>query len=563
MTTLSSFVSAGSALVLLGATAAAQTSLGGLPVGLVQDLGTPAPVIAAPTPDVAAYLAEDEERRHRPLRYGALVGLGLDLADGTWTTLRDGSRVWRIQIVAPGAKSVALEFDQFELPEGARLYVYDEEVETVLGAYTRENRHEDGSFVFEPFPGERLTLELDLPAGAPEPLLRTSALIHDYRDIFGLMSGAVTVGGSDGGTESVGACLIDVNCPQGASWENQKRATLRTLSNGALCSGALLNNTANDATRYVLTADHCGQTTNTVFTFRYQTSGCSTGGAPTNMTVSGCTVLTTSGTYDSRLLRITPAIPNSYQPYYAGWSRSTQNATMAFALGHPSGGPKKISIDGNGTSSQTTQWRVTWSQGTLEGGSSGGPLFDQNGRVRGPACCVNDFVCSGQTAYFGKFSGFYTANALAQWLDPAGLNPTTLNGFDPLICALPTTTCFTSPNSVGPGATISIYGSQFVSENDFNLQCVGLPPNSSGIFFYGPNETFAVFGNGFRCVGNPLVRLPVQQANTFGDAHRLLDLTTTQIQPGQTRIFQYWYRNPAGGGAGFNLSDAIVVPFCL
>lgn len=550
-----------SAVCLLSSSVQAQVSVGGLPEGLLKPLGTQAPVIVAPTPDVAEYLAADEERNHRPLRYGALVDVGVDIEDGLWTEMRDGSRVWRIQITSPGAKSLALEFDQFELPPGARMFVYDEEVETVLGGYTADNRHEDGSFVFEPFPGDRLTLELDVPAGAPTPVLRTTTVIHDYRDIFGLQNGSVTVSG--GGSQFAGgACLIDVNCPEGASWGDQKRATVRTLSSGSLCSGALVNNTSLDGTRYVLTADHCGQGANTVFTFLYQRAGCSTGTAPENMTVTGSTLLTTSPTYDCRLLRINNPIPVPFQPYFAGWNRTSSNATFAFALGHPSGGPKKISIDNNGTVADPTLWRVAWNAGTLEGGSSGGPLFDQFGRVKGPACCVNDFVCSGQTAWFGRFDLFYQANGLDQWLDPLGSNVLTLDGIDPQLCTPPFQTCFTSPNSVGPGALISYYGSRSVAANDFHLVTGGLPPNSFGLYFYGQNEVLTPFGNGFRCVGNPLVRLAVIQANVFGDSTFDLSLPSTQIQASQTWIFQYWYRNPAAGGAGFNLSDAIGVPFC-
>ncbi len=551
---------AGAALSLLALPAAAQTSVGGQPQGLVRPLATAAPVVAAPTPDVAAYLAEDEARNHKPLRYGAMLDVGVDVADGAWTTMRDGSRVWRLQIVSPGAKSLAVEFDRFDLPLGAQLFVYDEDQETVLGGYTSENRHEDGGFVFEPFPGDRLTLELDVPAGAREPVLSTKSVIHDYRDVFGLMNGTVNVSG--GGQQSLGACLVDVNCPEGANWNDQKRATMRTLSNGALCSGALLNNTSFDGTRYVLTADHCGQTANTVFTFLYERPQCGTGTAPTNMTVSGCTMLTTNSTWDCRFLRINANIPASYQPFFAGWTRSGSNASFAFALGHPSGGPKMISVDGNGTAAETTKWRVTWSLGTLEGGSSGGPLFDQDGRVKGPACCVDAFTCTGQTAWFGRFDQFYNSNALAQWLDPLGQNPTTLNGIDPQSCTAPFQTCFSSPNSVGPGAVISYYGSRSRSTNDFHLLTSGLPPNGFGLYFYGQNEVLTPFGNGYRCVGSPVVRLPVMQANTFGDAVQDLNLTGTQIDAGETWLFQYWYRNPAGGGAGFNLSDAIGVPFC-
>jgi hypothetical protein len=559
ITQLFSYGAAGLALCLLSTSPSAQVSQGGQPEGLLRPIGAAAPTVVVPVPDVATYLAQDEERRHRPLRYGALVEVGVGIADGAWTTLRDGSRVWRLQIVSPGAKSLAVEFDRFELPTGVRMYVYDEEVETVLGAYTGENRHEDGGFVFEPFPGDRLTIELDVPAGAGDPELRTTTVIYDYRDVFGLQNGTVTVGG---GQQLVGPCLIDVNCPEGANWGVQKRATVRTLSNGALCSGALINNTSLDGTRYVLTANHCGQLTNTIFTFLYENATCGGGGAPQNMTVSGSTLLTTSPTYDCRLLRMDNAIPVNFQPYFSGWTRSGSNATMAFALGHPSGGPKKISVDNNGTAAEGTLWRVSWNAGTLEGGSSGGPLFDQNGRVKGPACCVNDFVCSGQTAWFGRFDLFYDANGLAQWLDPVGLDPTTLDGIDPQQCPAPYQTCAISPNSVGPGAVIQYYGSRSVSANSFHLLTTGLPPNGFGVYFYGQNEVFQPFGNGVRCVGNPAVRLSNLQANAFGDVAYDLNLVGTQIQPSQTWLFQYWYRNPAGGGAGFNLSDAIGVPFC-
>ena len=76
-------------------------------------------------------------------------------------------------------------------------------------------------------------------------------------------------------------------------------------------------------------------------------------------------------------LRINSVIPDSYEPYFAGWSRGTANANFAFAMGHPGGGPKKISIDSNGTVRETAFWRVTWSDGMLEGG---------NGRGRSEEC---------------------------------------------------------------------------------------------------------------------------------------------------------------------------------
>jgi hypothetical protein len=399
--------------------------------------GTPAamreplpPVLARytlPPVDVAAYLAEDELRGHRPLRYGAMVPAGQDInRDGQWEVLSDGTLVGRLVLLAPGAYSIGLEFVAFDLPEGAQMYLYDDTKTNVFGAYTSENERPDRGFVIEPFPGDHVILEVVLPPDVTErPDVVLGDAIHDYRDVAKI-DVSTPVGGGGGGS----GCLIDVNCPEGDPWPLQKRATVRTLSGGGLCSAALINNTSNNGTRYILTADHCGQSNNTVFTFNYQTATCGTGSGSQSQTVSGATLLATNPTYDNRLMQITSTIPTAYAPYYAGWSRSTTNATSAFAMGHPSGGPKKISIDANGTFRETNLWRVTWSAGTLEGGSSGGPLFDQNGRIRGPACCVDAFDCS-QTAWFGRFDKFWTADNIGQWLDPLGTNPTTLNGFDP------------------------------------------------------------------------------------------------------------------------------------
>ncbi len=133
------------------------------------------------------------------------------------------------------------------------------------------------------------------------------------------------------------------------------------------------------------------------------------------------------------------------------------------------------------------------------------------------------------------------------------------------VCPPPYNTCFTSPNSVDPiGAVMGYNGTNSIANNDFILTTSGCPPNASCLYFYGPAETFAPFGNGYRCVTGGISRFSVQQITVFGDASRALDFGNlpSPIVAGDTRFFQLWYRNPAGGGAGFNLSDALGVQFC-
>jgi hypothetical protein len=88
-----------------------------------------------------------------------------------------------------------------------------------------------------------------------------------------------------------------------------------------------------------------------------------------------------------------------------------------------------------------------------------------------------------------------------------------------------------------------------------------------GIFYYGPNQIQAPFGGGYRCVGGAVKRLPVLFSDSFGDASYSIDLNSTtsstgSIAEGDIWNFQFWYRDPAGGLSGFNLSDSLSVPFC-
>lgn len=357
-----------------------------------------------------------------PLRYGEVLPAAVDLLGAAAVGLAaDGTRILQLEIESPRAKSLGLEFSRFALPAGALLFVHDGSGGPVLGAFGAHNNPSEGGLALAPYPGERLVLELNLPAELTErPELVLGAVIHDYRGVYGLEV--------DGGV-AAGSCLIDVNCSQGDPWRKQQRSVVRTLSGGALCSGVLVNNTAGNLIPYVLTAHHCGQGTNTVFLFNYETSGCGSGSAPENQTLSGCAVLATDAPNDERLLRINSNVPAAFKPYYAGWSREGNNAWFAVSIGHPAGGPKKISVDANGTQKQPNRWQVGWSDGMLLGGSSGGPLFDNFGRVRGNACCVNGFDCT-QLAWFGRLDQFFLQQNIGTWLDPLGSGVLTLNGFD-------------------------------------------------------------------------------------------------------------------------------------
>jgi len=127
--------------------------------------------------------------------------------------------------------------------------------------------------------------------------------------------------------------------------------------------------------------------------------------------------------------------------------------------------------------------------------------------------------------------------------------------------------CIGAPNSVGPGSVLLTTGTASIAANDLELVATLCPPGQFGIFFMGSTQLQLPFGNGFRCVGGDLYRFhPPVLTDAFGEARRTIDVT---VPPAAGRIvsestwnFQYWYRDPAAGGALFNLSDGVEVTFC-
>ena len=171
-------------------------------------------------------------------------------------------------------------------------------------------------------------------------------------------------------------CNINVICSEGDDWRNQINGVLRVSMGGGLCSASLINNTSNDRTPYVLFADHCvsGATSGYVFYFNYQSSTCSGSSGSLSQSVSGSTLLASedinSGP-DFALLTLTSNIPDSYDPFYVGWSRSSLPPQDATGIHHPGADIKKISLTDDNITSGGYFWEFQYNDGRVIPGSSG------------------------------------------------------------------------------------------------------------------------------------------------------------------------------------------------
>jgi hypothetical protein len=122
--------------------------------------------------------------------------------------------------------------------------------------------------------------------------------------------------------------------------------------------------------------------------------------------------------------------------------------------------------------------------------------------------------------------------------------------------------CTANSNSTGSPADLAASGSNSSSAGDLTLTSAPVP-NQNSIFFHAANQAQLPFGNGFLCATGGIVRGAVVQgvANsasyTYDNSNAKHSLSGFV---GQTRNFQHWFRDPMGGGAFFNTSNALTIP---
>lgn len=395
--------------------------------------------------DVAQLMAEDqlfEDNKDVPWRFGDNLVVNLNPENaGVWDHLPQG-RLWRLGISSPGAYTLNLTFDRYRLPPGAQLYVYNADRSVVLGAFTDFNNQEDGYFATTLIQGDQITIEYYEPeqvAFAGE--LNLSMVTHAYRDPFKY---AKDLGSS-------GLCNLNVACDEGQGWDDQINSVVMMVTgSNAFCTGTFINNTNEDATPYLLSANHCYKDPSTVVVwFNWQSLTCENPAeAPPYDSMSGAVDRAKNSTSDFWLIEMNHSIPLSYNPYFVGWNRTMEGILQETVSGihHPRGDIKKFSYALEGVTqadylgesgSGTSHWRVTWSGGTTtETGSSGSALLDSQRRLIGQlhggyASCTNT-----EPDWYGRFGISWDAGAdastrLKEWLDPLELNPQVWDGLNP------------------------------------------------------------------------------------------------------------------------------------
>ena len=471
-----------------------QISHGGMPYSFQNNLSNNISIYTNTETDVSELIAEDkvtDQHKDISYRFGKVVPVNLGLTNsGTWEVLANGDRIWRLIIKSPGATSINLNYDAFYLPANATLFLYNGK--TTLGAFTKENNKSHEEFATTLLQGEQITLEYYEPLSETgKGIIQISSLVHGYR---GLHNKQKAFGSS-------GSCNVNAVCDTNY-WGNEIRSSVMQLraSNSRNCSAALINNTLQDGTPYVLIANHCTPSPTDIYIFNYQSSACSNNiDGPTNQTVVGATLISNDSPSDFYLVKLSSIPPSNYNVFYAGWSNINTPPLKGTGIHYPSGDIKKISHDFDPLIESQyyadpgiNHWKVNdWNTGTTEPGSSGSPLFDQNHRIVGQlhggnAACGNDAF-----DYYGKFSYSWdndtdTLKQLKYWLDPNNSGATVLDGYDPNGAVLTTDavlldiegiTNFVCGDSIKPLITIRNNGNTPLTSLTINYSIDGAAPS--------------------------------------------------------------------------------------
>jgi len=396
-----------------------------------------------------------------PWRFGYMHSVDYGFEHGQWTEFENGDRIWRILISSTGALTLNFLLDDFYMPKGGKMYLYNNERTDLLGAYDYTQNTDTGTLGTWLVEGDSVWIEYFEPKEVYGlGRIHIAKATHGYRTSESYKQ-TKALNGS-------GNCNLDVNCPIGDDWEDfkehNKKSVALMLSNGtSFCTGALVNNTENDGTPYFLTANHCLSTPQGAFGLALLFGWISpntvcaaatpnTNGPMDKQTQSGATLRANSGGSDFSLVEMNNPIPAEWDRVYAGWDNRNITPEHTVGIHHPSGDVMKVCRDddapGQTVWGQAQCWEILggtgggWELGVTEGGSSGSPLFNQEGKIIGQlfgggAACSGT-VDNGQYDVYGRFDiswegGGTSSTRLKDWLDPNDTGVTDMNSYPSLV----------------------------------------------------------------------------------------------------------------------------------
>jgi hypothetical protein len=248
---------------------------------------------------------------------------------------------------------------------------------------------------------------------------RAKTMIRRAASALALCGVVLQVPTAEAGLGDSDDCEVNVGCePYGTEWEREIRSIVKWETADSGCSGALLANPK--GLPLILTAYHCVNTDdnpgisaediaavgNAGFSFNFRYSTCTAEDeifdAPfDNRTFvpGGAKIVAIHEGTDLVLLQLNGPVPSG--AFYSGWSVEGDLPNAVLTLAHPQLDAMKVSMStGDIYHSEYNNKKFIevkdWTVGSIEYGSSGGPLFDlYTHRILGAVANSEFFIICG------------------------------------------------------------------------------------------------------------------------------------------------------------------------
>jgi hypothetical protein len=368
------------------------------------------------------------------IKFGEKIQVLLNMRNsGEWINLKNGAKVWVLKIKSDDAVSINLLFNQFQIPEGAEVYIYNDSETDIQGPLNHMFNKNGGSYANAPIQGEAIIIEYYQPADLKETgNIEVGTVVHGFKSLESL---STTLNGNFGGS---GPCNRDIKCE--SSWSLEANAVALIFEvDSYIGTGALINNTNQNGHPYFLTATHITNLDmdDFVFVFKYWSSACGGGNGSTNTFVSGADNITFFQDIALIELQENPKLTWWTDDWtHLGWSVINSIPNAAASIHHPEGDVMKIAFGNqitrglNGDGEDV--WKVDLYDGVALGTSSGGPFFNintkrlignNNGASSGSISCSNpNFL-----VYYNRLESAWPT--LCPYLDPNNTGAVSLGSY--------------------------------------------------------------------------------------------------------------------------------------
>lgn len=342
-----------------------------------------------------------------------------------------GTFAWAGVVRSPDASAVRIHFTDFDLPEGAEMFVYTRDG-MAFGPYIGRGPNGTGDFWSNTVAGAEVILQLRAgSSGAPSfTIAGVGHLTPDFA-----MASHLRPATDAANTKP---CSFNADCTVDAACGTENAAVTAAgdgvahilFASGAylyICTGGLVaDSVLTTNVPYFMTANHCisraSEASSLETFFFYRASQCQSCPDPGAANTTGASIVSSGRSSDYTLLRLSQNAPAGAA--FLGWSSTAianTNGVNLYRLSHPKGAPQAYSEHIVDTAKPTCRsWpRGAWiysrdTLGATEGGSSGSPVVNGAGQLVGQLSggCgynVND-VCDTQSnaTVDGAFAAYYT-----------------------------------------------------------------------------------------------------------------------------------------------------------